>query len=264
MGVGQGPPRGDLTNPVHAARQDPALVVLEGLHAVKHALRFGAVVEGLWSDRPDAVLALAAELAPDIVAAVSAALAPVTPARFGAMAERPPETRLIAVARRPAPAAPGVDAPLLLLDRPRHPGNLGAVIRVAAAADAAAVWSLGGVDPWSAAVVRGAAGLHFALPVQAIGTLPETGRPVIALDDGGTPLVPAELPVNGLYLFGSERDGLAPALLARADARLAIPMRSGVSSLNLATAAAVLLYALRLRPAVGDGPGTGQGRPLST
>lgn len=50
------------------------------------------------------------------------------------------------------------------------------------------------------------------------------------------------LPPGAMLAFGSERRGLCPALLARADRSLAIPMRPGVSSLNLATAVAVVLY----------------------
>ena len=56
-----------------------------------------------------------------------------------------------------------------------------------------------------------------------------------------TPL--ATLPDDAVLAFGSERHGLGAALLARADARVGIPMRPGVSSLNLATAVAVALYA---------------------
>ena len=51
------------------------------------------------------------------------------------------------------------------------------------------------------------------------------------------------LPAGAVLAFGSERSGLDAALLARADAPLAIPMRPGVSSLNLATAVAITLYA---------------------
>lgn len=261
MGLGQGPPRGHLSNPVHQAARDPGKVVLEGLHAVKHAIRFGAVLEGLWSDEPATVLKLADALAPDIAPVLARRLEAVSTATFASFAARPPETRLIAVASRPDDAltarGPG---PVVLLDRPRHPGNLGAVIRVAAAAEAAAVWSMGGVDPWSAAVLRGAAGLHFALPVMAVDALPASGRPLIALDAEGEPLETANLPADAVLLFGSERSGLAPDLRAAADRTIAIPMRPGVSSLNLATAVAVVLYALRLRT-LRD---TGQAAPRST
>jgi TrmH family RNA methyltransferase len=55
------------------------------------------------------------------------------------------------------------------------------------------------------------------------------------------------VPERALLAFGTERDGLSDELLARADARLALPMRPGVSSLNLATAVAGVLYSLRAR-----------------
>ena len=144
-----------MSNPVHEAARDPGKVVLEGLHAVKHAIRFGAVLDGLWSDAPAEVLAQARALAPDIVPVLGERIVTVSSDAFRALAARPPATRLIGVAARPShsTAATG-DGPVVLLDRPRHPGNLGAVIRVAAAADAAAVWSLGGVDPWSAAAIE--------------------------------------------------------------------------------------------------------------
>jgi TrmH family RNA methyltransferase len=250
-----------LSNPVHQAARDPGKVVLEGLHAVKHAIRFGARLDGLWSDAPEEVLQQARELAADILPVLGERLVTVSSETFAAFVPRPPAIRLIGVAARPeyAAAAAG-DGPVVLLDRPRHPGNLGAVIRVAAAAEAAAVWSLGGVDPWSAAVLRGAAGLHFALPVLAIDDLPASGRPRIALDAEGEPLDTTELPGDAILLFGSERAGLASDLRAAANRTIAIPMRPGVSSLNLATAVAVVLYTLRRPPP----RGTGQPAPPST
>ena len=56
----------------------------------------------------------------------------------------------------------------------------------------------------------------------------------------------AELPARAVLVFGTERQGLSDELLAAADARLAIPMRAGVSSLNLATSVAAVLFAWRL------------------
>jgi TrmH family RNA methyltransferase len=82
--------------------------------------------------------------------------------------------------------------------------------------------------------------------VAAVGQLPRTGRPLIAIDPEGNDLRPAELPPGAILAFGTERHGLTPDLLDRADARLGIPMRSGVSSLNLATAVAAVLFAQRL------------------
>ena len=79
-----------------------------------------------------------------------------------------------------------------------------------------------------------------------VEVLPESDRPLIAIDPGGEDLRPAELPPRAILAFGSERYGLSGDLLDRADAHLGIPMRKGVSSLNLATAVAAVLFAQRL------------------
>jgi TrmH family RNA methyltransferase len=138
------------------------------------------------------------------------------------------------------------DAPLVLLEDPRHFGNLGAVVRVAAAVEAAGVLTTGRQDPWDPVAVRGSAGLHFALPVARVERLPNSSRPLLALDPGGEELRPELVPPRALLAFGTERAGLSEELLERADARLRLPMREGVSSLNLATSVAAVLYSLRL------------------
>ncbi len=217
-----------------AARGDRGLVVIEGFHALKHALRFGADVLGAGTTDPDGLAALAAELAPDLeLAGLVATVADLGPDAH--------HTGVVAVARRP-PFDPGALGPgrVVLLDAPRHPGNVGAAVRVAAAAGAAGVLVTGARDPWAPAALRGSAGLHFALPVGRVDA-PPADRPLVAVDPGGEPL--ATLPDDAVLAFGSERHGLGAALLARADARVGIPMRPGVSSLNLATAVAVALYA---------------------
>ena len=94
--------------------------------------------------------------------------------------------------------------------------------------------------------MRGAAGLHFALPVAAVEALPQSDRPLVAIDPDGEDLRPGELPPRAVLAFGTERHGLSAELLERADARLGIPMRAGVSSLNLATSVAAVLFSQRL------------------
>jgi RNA methyltransferase, TrmH family len=175
---------------------------------------------------------------------------PIPPDVFAGLAPVAPATGVIAIARRPridlgAVLSARPHAPLVLLDQPSHLGNLGAVVRVAAAAGAAGVLTTGRHDPWNPAALRGSAGLHFALPVARIDALPACGRPLVALDPEGEPLHPHALPPGVILAFGSERRGLDRRILERAGRRVAIPMRAGVSSLNLATAVAVVLYALR-------------------
>lgn len=226
-------------------------VTLVGLHPLKHCLRFGGeVLRARTSDRA-AVLELARVVCPDLVELLDAMLEDVAPKDL--LGDGRPTSALpspvVAVARRPTwtldDLAGRLDRPVVVLERPTHLGNLGAAVRVAAAADAAGLVSAAGtVDPWHARAVRGSAGLHWALPVLAaddIGSaLDLAGRIVIAVDPEGDPDL--EVPPGAVLVFGSEREGLTAEARARADAMLALPMRAGVSSLNLATSVAATLY----------------------
>lgn len=243
----------------HSARHDPSLAVLEGFHALKHALRFGAAIEAVCALDVAEIETLAGAVAPDLRPRLATLIEPVPRAVFERLAPVMPATGVIAIARQPASEPKEIlarrDAPVVLLERPTDLGNLGAAVRVAAAADAAGVLTTGPLDPWHSTALRGSAGLHFALPVARLDALPPTERPLIALDPAGAPLRPGAIPADAILMFGSERRGLSPALLERATQRLAIPMRGGVSSLNLATAVAIALYAWRLSGlAQGRGP----------
>lgn len=237
----------ELVRRYREARVDRRLAVLEGFHALKHALRFGAVIEHAATPDRAALMALAERLAPDAAQALGT-VAEVDPALFASLTPTPPASGVLAIARRPAEAVMTDEAaPMVLLEGPSDLGNVGAVVRVAAAAGAAAVLTTGHLDPWHPMALRGSAGLHFALPVARLKALPTDGRPLVALDPTGERLGTQPLPDASILAFGTERDGLSHELLARADRRIAIPMRPGVSSLNLATAVAVTLYAWRLR-----------------
>ena len=239
----------ELTARFRAARGDPGMAVLEGLHALKHALRFGADVVAAATPDAAALRALAERMAPDVASDIAVLAEQVPAALFASLAPRPPPTGVIALAVRPRVDMPALladtGAPLVLLERPGDLGNLGAVVRVAAAVGAAGVLTTGRHDPWHPATLRGSAGLHFALPVARVDDLPPTPRPIVGLHVAGEPLGARPLPPGAVLAFGSEREGLGAVLLARADRVVTVPMRPGVSSLNLATATAVVLYASR-------------------
>lgn len=230
-----------------AARRDRDLALLEGFHALKHALRFGAdVLEAVASD-PGELDRLAAELAPDLAGSLAARTTRVSDELLAQLVPHAPRTAVVAIARRPAVDVTAVladrrPAPIVLLEDPRTMGNMGACVRVAAAADAAAVLTTGDNDPWHPEALRGAAGLHFALPVAGVDSPPTGERPLVAIDPAGEPLGKSELDPRAILAFGTERYGLSDELLGRADARLAIPMREGVSSLNLATSVSAVLF----------------------
>lgn len=234
-----------------AARKDRELVILQGFHALKHALRFGAEVEAVACADHAEMTELACGLAPEIAEEMVSRAVVLPGEAFKRLGPYVPHTGVVSIARRTLAdpsqmLSDGTPAPLVLLEDPRHFGNLGAVIRVAAASCAAGVLTTGRQDPWDPVAVRGSAGLHFALPVARVQELPATDRPLLALDPDGGDLRPQEIPERALLAFGTERDGLSDRLLARADARLRLPMREGVSSLNLATSVAAVLYSLRL------------------
>jgi TrmH family RNA methyltransferase len=236
------------------ARRDPSLAVLEGFHPLKHALRFGANLLEVVSADTSELDRLAALLAPDLNARLRALAREVDPSVFAQLSPLAPPTGVIGLAERPTidPAALLADrqlSPVVLLEDPRDLGNMGACVRVAAAADVAGVLTTGSHDPWHPDALRGAAGLHYALPVariEQLEILQMSDRPLLAVDPDGDPLDPATLPPRAVLAFGTERYGLSPELTARAEARVSIPMRPGVSSLNLATSVAAVLFAWRL------------------
>jgi TrmH family RNA methyltransferase len=247
------------------ARRDPQLAVLEGFHALKHALRFGGEIEEAVASDPEQLRDLAAQLAPDLGDSLAERTTPVSAALIAELVPQAPRTGVVAIARRPDLDLTAVlteqrPEPLVLLEDPRTMGNMGACVRVAAAADAAGVLTTGPNDPWHPDALRGAAGLHFALPVvslapysriaaekgqESLDDLEIGDRPLVAIDPGGEEMQAAELPPRAILAFGTERYGLSESLLERADMRFGIPMREGVSSLNLATAVAAVLFAQR-------------------
>jgi RNA methyltransferase, TrmH family len=241
----------NLAERFRAARSDPDLAVLEGFHAVKHAIRFGAELLALVGTDADGTRRLADVLAPDLRDRLADSMRVVSLETFAKLAPQPPRTGLIGIAYRRHVDAHAVlsspdPRPVVLLEDPRNLGNIGACVRVAAAADAAAVLTTGAQDPWQPEVLRGAAGLHFALPVIGITETSFQDRQLLGFDPEGDTFDPARMPARAVLAFGSERYGLGDRLLADAHHRRSIPMRPGVASLNLATSVAAVLFAWRL------------------
>jgi TrmH family RNA methyltransferase len=245
---------GSLIPRLRRARRDPSLAVLEGFHPLKHALRFGADVDAVITRDAAALDELAARLGADVRERIASLAREVSDEVFEQLAPLPPATGVVSLAHRRvidvrATLTATTPAPVVLLENPRDLGNLGACVRVAAAADAAGVLTTGSHDPWHPDAVRGAAGLHYALPVARVDPADTIGvgeRPLVALDPDGDELDLARLDPRSVLAFGTERDGLSAELLAMADTRARIPMREGVSSLNLATSVAAVLFARRL------------------
>jgi len=137
----------------------------------------------------------------------------------------------------------------------RDPGNAGTVLRTADAAGAQAViFSDASVDPYNGKCVRASAGSLFHLPLvagvppeRAVTALRAAGLRILAADARGgrtlDELTPAELAAPTAWIFGNEAWGMPAEVVALADESVAVPIYGRAESMNLATAAAVCLYA---------------------
>ncbi|GGO21296.1 RNA methyltransferase [Microbispora rosea subsp. aerata] len=195
----------------------------------------------------------------DIVAAAVAAGVPVHRASGEVMSELTQTVTpqgLVAVCRFVhvplAEAVPRGARLVAILAHVRDPGNAGTVLRTADAAGAdAVVFTDASVDPYNGKCVRASAGSLFHLPVvtgipvaDAVRHAREAGLRVLAADGAGTrTLDEVALDAPTAWLFGNEAWGLPPELLALADEVVRVPIYGRAESLNLATAAAVCLYA---------------------
>jgi TrmH family RNA methyltransferase len=151
---------------------------------------------------------------------------------------------------RPLPQAPGL---VLIADGIRDPGNLGSMLRTAAAAGVEAVLvSAGGVEVYAPKVVRAAMGAHFRLPVgslfwEEIATYVKQAnlRVYLADAEAGEAYTRCDLRAPLGLIVGGEAEGAGEAARRLAEVILHIPMASGVESLNAAAATAVLLFEVK-------------------
>lgn len=146
----------------------------------------------------------------------------------------------------------------VFLEGVQDPGNVGAIIRSAAAFGAGQmVLDRGCADPWSPKVLRAAMGSHFWLLLSHVDDLAIElkrfqGRLVCTVPRGGVKLGDADLGGQIGWLFGAEGQGVSEASARRASLKVTIPMAQGSESLNVAASAAICLYAAFSRRAAGS------------
>ena len=162
---------------------------------------------------------------------------------------------LLAIAAMPRQTATvDLQADAILLDGVQDPGNVGTLLRTAAAAGVAqAILGPGCASPWSPKVLRAGQGAHFALAIHeevdlAAFMADYQGTTAVTTLDRASSLYEAKWSGPLAWVFGAEGQGVSPQLLAAAGLRIRIPMPGKVESLNVAAAAAVCLFeALRRR-----------------
>jgi TrmH family RNA methyltransferase len=229
------------------ARGKEQQFVIEGVRLAEEALRAGPRADFVfYVDQLDA----RGRAALDGLRGQGAAVAEVTAEVMAACSDDETPPGLLAVLPIPPPQ-PFVVLPsafLLVVDRLADPGNLGAILRTAAAAGVGAVFlSPGTVDAYNPKVVRSAMGAHFRLPIRQAGW-PEiqaalAGRRVyLAAAAGGQSYHRVDWTLPAALIVGGEAEGASEAAERLADARVSIPMPGGGESLNAAVAAGILLF----------------------
>jgi len=220
-------------------------VWLEGDHLCRAALARGlkpavaVFCESFWPLAPAewAQAAIKTIVIPDLLMADISGLE--SPARMGFVLELP----------APATLAPG--AASLILDRVQDAGNVGSMLRSAAAFGFSQVLALKGTAAlWSPKVLRAGMGAHFALQLME-GLAPEDLEALsvpllVTSSHHGSLLHQQALPMPCAWAMGHEGQGVSDALMDRAGLKVRIDQPGGEESLNVAAAAAICLYASSL------------------
>jgi TrmH family RNA methyltransferase len=227
--------------------------LLEGPRLVMEALGAGVrVIEAAASLRADRTPAGAAAL--EALERAGVPLRRLTPELLRSLSEVETSQGIVAVARRPIFDEEELfrETPLVLVAHAvQNPGNLGALLRTAeAAGSTGAFLTEGSADPLSWKALRGSMGSTFRLPHvrglplrAALDRLEARGLRVMATDAAGETLYhEADLRQPVAILVGTEGAGLPGEVLRRAAARLRVPLRPPVESLNVGVAAALVLF----------------------
>lgn len=241
----------------HGEIQDAML--LDGEHLIQEALGSGIRLQMV-----AAVDRLSHSEASDRAQRAGARMVVVTDGVLSAISPVRTPSGIVAIASRPISQLEdvfvGTPPLVVMLHDVQDPGNVGAIARAAEACGATGlVCSEGTADPFGWKALRGAMGSTLRLPTatkqflpDAIGRARACGLRVFALTThAGTLLPQCDLRTAAAIVLGGEGAGLPPHILEVADACLTIPMQSPVESLNVAVAAALVLYeASRQRTAV--------------
>ena len=226
-------------------RRKTGLSLLDGVHLV------GAYLEHIGAPR-EIVVSESAYAQPEIAVLLQRARTEpliLSDGLFRELSSVVTPTGILAVVETPQPARePATPGPCVMLENLQDPGNLGSILRSAAAAGIEEIYlSRQCVQAWSPRVIRAGMGAHFALRIYEQVDLEAVigryaGTVLAAASDGEAPVYSADLRGTVAFLFGNEGGGLSPALRGLAHSTVRIPMPGRAESLNVAAAAAICLF----------------------
>ena len=229
-------------------RRQEAAFVIEGVRLVEEALatgwtfRFALYTQSL-SGRGRTVLKDLVQAGVDVEETAEQLL-------VSSSATESPQGLLAVLDHKTLPVPQQLDL-VLVLDVIRDPGNLGSLLRSAAAAGVQAVFlTPGSADAFSPKVVRAGMGAHFRLPIQVLdwGSISERLAGLnLVLAEMKAPLVYWQADLRGglALVIGGEAEGASQAAQQYCTERVQIPMAAGSESLNVAAAGAILLFEIK-------------------
>lgn len=236
------------------ARERSGRFVAEGVRTVEELLKSALVIDGVLVSRAAAELPRTAALLKQAEGRRVPMLV-VEEREFDSAAGTEAPQGILAVAAVPTfslASLPSSGVRLLVLDAVQDPGNVGTILRTAAALGVTATVALPGtVDLWNAKVVRSAMGSHFVHPAwsSTVDTLApflaERGIPLWGADAAGTPVSRVAVPAQWALAVGNEGAGLSSAVQSLVAGTVALPISPTVESLNVAVATGILLFAFR-------------------
>lgn len=237
------------------ARERQQLFVTEGVRAIEELLRSSLTIQGLLAGPQ----LLETPRGRELIRAAEArhvTVEHVSEREFASAAETESPQGVLAIATIPERGFSHIDvgpgSRVLILDAVQDPGNVGTILRTAAALSVDATVALPGtVDLWNAKVVRSSMGAHFHHPAFH-GTWDDIDRfrrdnvlPLWAADAGGEPVGSVAPPPALALVVGNEGAGLSDEARTRADQLVALEIDPTVESLNVAVATGILLHSLR-------------------
>jgi TrmH family RNA methyltransferase len=226
-------------------RRKSQQTLLDGAHLVAACVEQGTIPEWL-------VVAASARHEPEIQALAGSVperrVAILEDALFCELSTVESPTGIAALITIPAPPVAPEARFCVLLESVQDPGNLGSILRSAAAAGCDSAWlSPGCADAWSPKVLRSGMGAHFLLNIlerQDLEALAEnfSGKVLATTLQAETSLFQCDLSGMLALVIGNEGTGISPELRAHANLTARIPMPGGAESLNAAAAAAICLF----------------------
>ena len=218
-------------------RRDTGLTLVEGPHLVEAALATDAEVELVFALEDD--VETIAAVGPDLVLTVTQS---VLERIAGTENPRGP---LAVVKVTPNPTH---RSHAIALWQVSDPGNVGTLVRTAAAFGLDVLVGPGTADVWSPKVLRSAAGGHFKVGMEDFKTPAQLKamdyRVIVSAPSGGNPPGETDIGARSALVVGSEAHGLPPEVVEAADEVVALAMPGGIESLNAGVAGSILAYAL--------------------